>query len=1148
MLKHLLTFTGKSILALASIAVLSEASAQTVATGQAAGKGTSIELLPGTSQTIGIKFSPGAMQKRQVSTSSGTAYIISTDQGTPILKQGAPDLPKLTTSIIIPDHANTSVTIVSSTYADYSNIEIAPSKGNLKRTVDPSTVPYVKGDVYNVDAFFPSSLAGLGEPYILRDYRGQVVNVHPYQYNPVTKTLRVYSEIVIKVVVNDHNAPGFARVKPLTKVHGEFDRLYSRHFLNYSSSYRYTPVDEQGGMLIICATQYMAAMDPFVKWKTLKGIPVQLVDVATIGANETAIRSYVANYYNNNDLAYLLLVGDNVHIPAYNSSNGPSDNYYTYISGSDSYPELFAGRFSAESVAHVNTMVQRTITYEKYPSMTGTWYQNGIGIASDQGPGDDNEMDWEHERNIRTKLLNYTFNGNPTYTSVAELYDGSQGGADANGNPVASSVTSLVNAGCGLINYTGHGSVTDWVTTGFSNANITQLTNTSAWPLVISVGCVNGEFINGTCFAEAWTRATDSNGNPTGALATMMSTINQSWDPPMEGQDEMMDILVESYSNNIKRTFGGIAMNGCMKMNDTYGNAGDEMTDTWVLFGDPSVMVRTAPPGTMTVSHNSTTVLGTTSFQVNCNVNDAVVSLVQNGQVLGTGVVSGGLATINFSALSTTDTMFVTATAYNYAPYLGHVLVIPPSGPYVLHSAYAITDPTGNMDNTADFGEAINMDVTLNNIGVSTANSVTAVLSSADPNVTITDNTENYGSINAQSTATQAAAYAFTVANNVADQHSALFTLTITDTSGNTWTSQLSVVLNAPALGTAASLTISDPLPGGNNNGILDPGETATVIIPTNNTGNSNSPQATGVLTTSSSYITITTPSQNLGVINELGGSVNASFGITVSSSIPQATTVDLSYTVTAGSYSAQRNYNTLANVKMELFETNDFSMYPWTMSGDAPWVTTTENPYEGSYCSRSGVIANNDTSTMEITMYVTAADSIRFMRKVSSEEDWDFLSFYIDNVKVGAWSGLSGWERQAYPVGTGYRTFKWSYEKDVVVADNLDRVWVDAIQFPPGSLSVGVQSVSNASNDLSGYPNPFSDAATIVYSLKENADVRLSLFNAMGQEVQVLANGSQAAGTHAYTVNGNELAAGVYYCRLQAGNDVKMIRLMLAK
>ena len=90
-----------------------------------------------------------------------------------------------------------------------------------------------------------------------------------------------------------------------------------------------------------------------------------------------------------------------------------------------------------------------------------------------------------------------------------------------------------------------------------NNTNVNSLTNTGMWPWIWSVACVNGEFHIGTCFAETWLRATDSEGQPTGAIATLMASVNQAWNPPMDGQDEMVDIFVESYENNIKRTFGG---------------------------------------------------------------------------------------------------------------------------------------------------------------------------------------------------------------------------------------------------------------------------------------------------------------------------------------------------------------------------------------------------------------------------------------------------------------------------------------------------------------------------------------------------------------------------------------------------------------
>ena len=60
-----------------------------------------------------------------------------------------------------------------------------------------------------------------------------------------------------------------------------------------------------------------------------------------------------------NNLAYLLLVGDITQIPSKSLgggwSSGESDNWYAYMSGNDSYPEFFVGRFSAENLSHVNT-------------------------------------------------------------------------------------------------------------------------------------------------------------------------------------------------------------------------------------------------------------------------------------------------------------------------------------------------------------------------------------------------------------------------------------------------------------------------------------------------------------------------------------------------------------------------------------------------------------------------------------------------------------------------------------------------------------------------------------------------------------------------------------------------------------------------
>jgi len=207
------------------------------------------------------------------------------------------------------------------------------------------------------------------------------------------------------------------------------------------------------------------------------------------------------------------------------------------IDGNDTYPEVIVGRFSAENTTQVSTMVNRSIRYEKSLTENATWLGSGVGIASAEGgsQGDNGETDAVHMENIRSKLMAFG------YSPVTQVYD-----------PSASKVAliSRINEGTGVINYVGHGADTYWVTTNFGSSDMLSLTNTDRWPFIFDVACVNGNFVGQTCFAEAFTRAGTASG-PTGTVDIIASTINQSWAPPMYGQDEMNNILTESYTSNI---------------------------------------------------------------------------------------------------------------------------------------------------------------------------------------------------------------------------------------------------------------------------------------------------------------------------------------------------------------------------------------------------------------------------------------------------------------------------------------------------------------------------------------------------------------------------------------------------------------------
>ena len=655
---------------LASFAVSIQAK-QWMATTSSSSQKVTAKLVSQTGNESVIKFHVPGFYINNVQTPLGQIQVLSAEKASRLLETGSPDVLKMAASIIIPDQSTMEVQVVSVSYHDYTNILLAPSKGNLKRDQDPSSIPYVYGPAYSNNGFFPGKLAELRDPYILRDFRGQTVVVYPFQYNPVTQTLRVYDEITVKIVpvISQTTVNAFTRSRQ-PQPNPIYTPIYTSRFLNFNQT-QYTPAQEIGRMLIISDASLISTMQPFVDWKNKMGQATEIVDVASIGANSTAIKTFIENKYNTDGLTFVLLVGDGPQIPAYPSMNGDSDPSYGDILGNDSYAEVIVGRFSANTPQELETQVQRSINYEKYPDPSGQWYHKGICVGSDQGPGDDGEMDFEHERNIRQKYLGYT------YTQVDEIFDGSQGGVDLTGDPGPQDLADAFNDGRSILTYTGHGSQNSCGTTSFSSADVQSLTNENMLPFFWSVACVNGDFQTGDCLAEALMRTTSVSGAPIGAIATLMSTINQSWDPPMDGQDEMVDILVETYPGNIKHTFGGISVNGCMHMNDEYGAAGVEMTDTWTCFGDPSIMVRTATPELIPVAHDATIDENISTWTVQCNIDQALVCLSYHNQIIATGYALSGTAYLTIPGLTVGDTLDVTVTAYNHIPYFGTVVVVP---------------------------------------------------------------------------------------------------------------------------------------------------------------------------------------------------------------------------------------------------------------------------------------------------------------------------------------------------------------------------------------------------------------------------------------------------------------------------------------
>ncbi|MBO6573015.1 MAG: T9SS type A sorting domain-containing protein [Balneola sp.] len=82
----------------------------------------------------------------------------------------------------------------------------------------------------------------------------------------------------------------------------------------------------------------------------------------------------------------------------------------------------------------------------------------------------------------------------------------------------------------------------------------------------------------------------------------------------------------------------------------------------------------------------------------------------------------------------------------------------------------------------------------------------------------------------------------------------------------------------------------------------------------------------------------------------------------------------------------------------------------------------------------------------------------------------------------------------------------------------------------------------------LGNYPNPFNPSTNIHFTLTESNNVRLTVYNMIGQEVAVLVNGFKNAGKHDVTFDATNLSTGVYIYRLVSGGQVKVQKMLLTK
>ncbi len=96
----------------------------------------------------------------------------------------------------------------------------------------------------------------------------------------------------------------------------------------------------------------------------------------------------------------------------------------------------------------------------------------------------------------------------------------------------------------------------------------------------------------------------------------------------------------------------------------------------------------------------------------------------------------------------------------------------------------------------------------------------------------------------------------------------------------------------------------------------------------------------------------------------------------------------------------------------------------------------------------------------------------------------------------------------------------------------------------------VGIEDVNLSSElvSISSYPSPTSGPVSIKYQLTEHVNVKIAIFDVYGKLIKELVNTKQEAGSYSVQFDGSKLSDGIYYCRIEAGSNNDITKIVLVK
>lgn len=876
---------------------------------------------------------------------------------------------------------------------------------------------------------------------IFRGRRMANIAVYPAFYNPKGR----YVDLITSMKVSISYEP--IATKGEEDIVTEFNKGgYASE--SYVPGYSDTPMH----MIIVTDSIFLKHLAPLTKWKRLKGIETSVICRAA-GPADTVykdLKKRISDIYfslqaQGASVNYLLIAGDPAIIPTSRGTNNVSDLYYGEFDGQGDYiPELFIGRLPATDTTQMKGMVKKIIDYEKYNYAPEVNFWSGAIATAGNAPGFELYMNGQI-----SYLYNYYLGKDTSLNAVRWLYPESPQKDD--------SLKTVFNNGISFLNYTGHGEATGFSDPVFKSSMVKDFLNENEYPLVIANACRTAQINVASNFGTTMVATPGK-----GAIGFIGCTNDSYWSddffwsvgPGTPGPDitpatsgnGAFDRLFHTNGEppgEWYHTMGQINFSGNMSVSASTSPRKKYYWETYILLGDPSLSPLIGRPDTFDIDLPDRVPPTLTSLSFFATP-FAYAALSDFDTLWDAKHVSpSGNVSLTIPA-GIKDSCLLVVTGQNMLPYFKTIYFGTVAAPFITVGNIIFDDSAGNGDGMPDYGESVNLKVTVSNIGQLPASKLTSLLSVGSGMITIAADTATIGVLLPGASRTISGKFVFSISDMVEDGELASLLL-IMKNNGEEYRFGIDMTLRAPILKIVSASHDDSSI--GNSNFLPDPGETLHLKIRVRNEG-SSAASGTVKITPVGTWLNVAEPQLATGTI--MPGEEKDLFFVTAISLLSGSGRVvpyDVSFV--CGKYEAKGRWSVSTGKTRETWEYDRFDVFPWIRNEAWPWIITSSNSYENTHSARSASIPDKTESVLSIYVNNPVADTLSFYVRVSSEPTYDHLTFRVDSVADMQISGDTPWALRKKVLKPGVHLLEWVYAKDVSLSGGMDAAWLDQVTFP---------------------------------------------------------------------------------------------------